>query len=108
MVDCDHKKTTTLSLGSLWGPFETFCADCGVCTSNKDVEPRPASVREISEREAEWTATSAYYEAMTPAEKEAHAEALVAGIEESLKRLADQLRPFQQPHNCFRSCDCGR
>ncbi len=99
MSDCKHKKTMTLSMGSLWGPFEVFCRGCGVCTSNPDVEPRLDEIKRYIERDREMQEAVERFEvkmdAMTPEERAAYAKATQAALHERMKDLADQLRPFR-------------
>jgi len=104
--ECDHKATVTLSLGSLWGPFEAFCRTCGVCTTNPDVESKLESVQAIRKRDQEWAEANARYEALSPEEKEKKREELLASLKAGRKDLEKQLKPFQQRHNCLRRCNC--
>ena len=113
-MTCKHKKTMTLSMGSLWGPFEVFCRKCGVCTSNPDVEPRLEEIKGYIEQDRQMQEALDRHEAklaaMTPEEREQWEKELHEGIEARLNsaEFQEQLRPFRQRHNCLRRCDCSR
>lgn len=105
-LKCTHKEKITLSLGSLWGPFEAFCAECGVCTSNKKVAANLEGVRKSRQLDAELAVAAEHYDSMTAEEKQADRKELIARLKAGRKELAEQLKSFSRPHNCLRRCHC--
>lgn len=107
MVDCEHKETYVAGLGSLWGPFERFCSDCGFCTTNSEVPARPEAAKKHREMEESFRKAVERLEAMTPEEKAEYDKKLLEKLRAGRKDLEKQLRPFRQRHNCLRRCTCS-
>ena len=95
MAECEHKNRFPVARGSLWAKWDWFCIACGICPGDPSVPPRPELALEERERNMQMADAIERYEAMTEEEREVHQAEIVEGINESLKNLEEQLKPFQ-------------
>ena len=95
MDDCKHKKRFPVARGSLWSKWDWFCLDCGICPADPCVPPRPDLALEERGRNVLMAESIEVYEAMTPEERETHQASMVSQINERLKSLEEQLKPYQ-------------